>query len=267
MLAILEGKEARVVTNQEGSRLTPSVVAFNDAGECLVGQSARSQATVNPRRTIHSVKRFIGRKRHETSLDEAIVSYPLVGADDQPARIRINDRDFAPEEISALVLRKLKDAAEDYLGRPVHRAVVTVPAYFNDAQRQATKDAGAIAGLTIERIVNEPTAAALAYGLERRTNQRVVVFDLGGGTFDVTILRIRDGVFDVLSTCGDTRLGGDDFDMRIVDHLAAQFQAANGVDPRSDVYAFQRMREAAEAAKRELSSQSAAHVNLAVPYG
>jgi molecular chaperone DnaK len=262
VLAILEGKEAKVVTNQEGSRLTPSVVAFNDAGECLVGQSARSQATVNPRRTIHSVKRFIGRKRHETSLDEAIVSYPLVGADDQPARIRINERDFAPEEISALVLRKLKDAAEDYLGRPVNRAVVTVPAYFNDAQRQATKDAGAIAGLTIERIVNEPTAAALAYGLERRTNQRVVVFDLGGGTFDVTVLRIRDGVFDVLSTCGDTRLGGDDFDMRIVDHLAAQFQATNGVDPRSDVYAFQRMREAAEAAKRELSSQSAAHVNL-----
>jgi molecular chaperone DnaK len=262
VVAILEGKEAKVLSNQEGSRLTPSVVAFNDAGECLVGQSARSQATVNPKRTIHSVKRFIGRQRHESSLDEGIVSYPLVGGDAQAVRIQINDKQFAPEEISALVLRKLKDAAEDYLGHPVRRAIITAPAYFNDAQRQATKDAGAIAGLHVERIINEPTAAALAYGLERRTNQRVVVFDLGGGTFDVTILRIRDGVFDVLSTCGDTRLGGDDFDMRIVDHLSAQFLAAHGIDPRTDAYAFQRMREAAESAKRELSNQSSAHVNL-----
>ena len=262
VVAILEGREAKVLTNQEGSRLTPSVVAFNDAGDCLVGQSARSQATVNPKRTIHSVKRFIGRKRHETSVDEGIVSYQLEGADDRPARIQINDRQFAPEEISALVLRKLKDAAEDYLGQPVRRAIITVPAYFNDSQRQATKDAGAIAGLTVERIINEPTAAALAYGLERRANERIAVFDLGGGTFDVTILRIRDGVFDVLSTCGDTRLGGDDFDIRIVDHFSTQFQAQHGLDPRKDAYAFQRMREAAEAAKRELSNQSAAHINL-----
>jgi molecular chaperone DnaK len=262
VVAILEGKEPKVLANQEGSRLTPSVVAFNDAGECLVGQSARSQATVNPKRTINSVKRFIGRQRHETSLDEQIVSYPLVGSDGQPVRVRINDKDFSPEEISALVLRKLKDAAEDYLGHPVTRAVITVPAYFNDAQRQATKDAGVIAGLTVERIVNEPTAAALAYGLEKKTNQRIVVFDLGGGTFDVTILRIRDGVFDVLSTCGDTRLGGDDFDMRIVEKMSETFQAQHAVDPRKDAYAFQRMREAAEAAKRELSSQTSAQVNL-----
>jgi molecular chaperone DnaK len=262
VVAILDGKEPKVLTNQEGSRLTPSVVAFNDAGDCLVGQSARSQATVNPKRTVNSVKRFIGRQRHETSLDEQIVSYPIVGNDDQPVRIHINDKDFAPEEISALVLRKLKDAAEDYLGQPVRRAVITVPAYFNDAQRQATKDAGAIAGFVVERIVNEPTAAALAYGLERAVNQRIVVFDLGGGTFDVTILRIRDGVFDVLSTCGDTRLGGDDFDMRIVDKLAEHFQAQHAIDPRTDAYAFQRLREVAESAKRELSSQTTAQINL-----
>jgi molecular chaperone DnaK len=262
VVAVIEGTDPRVLTNQEGSRLTPSVVAFTDKGDRLIGQAARSQATVNPTRTVFSVKRFMGRRRSETVGDEDLVPYALLGEGEQPVRLRVGEKEFSPPEISAMVLRKLKEAAEDYYGQTVTRAVITVPAYFNDSQRQATKDAGAIAGLKVERIVNEPTAAALAFGLERRGNLRVAVFDLGGGTFDITILRIRDGVFDVLATNGDTRLGGDDFDEEIVHHLATEFEAQHHIDPRTDPLAHQRLREAAECAKKELSSQTQTHINL-----
>ncbi|HVJ81980.1 MAG TPA: molecular chaperone DnaK, partial [Planctomycetia bacterium] len=254
--------DAKVLANQEGHRLTPSVVAFAENGDRLVGQAARGQAAINPRRTVASVKRIMGIRRSEADGIEKLVSYEIVGAPNEMARIRVDDHEYAPAEISALVLRKLKEAAEEYLGRPVRRAVITVPAYFNDGQRQATKDAGAIAGLTVERIVNEPTAAALAFGLEKRVDQRIVVFDLGGGTLDVSLLRIRDGIFDVLSTCGDTRLGGDDFDRAIVDWLAADFVSRYSLDPRKDPLALQRMLDAAESAKRELVNQAQTQINL-----
>ncbi|MGL4464220.1 MAG: Hsp70 family protein, partial [Planctomycetia bacterium] len=213
VVAVVEGKDARVIIDQEGNRLVPSVVAFNDNNLRLVGVPAKRNATSNPRRTLFSVKRFIGRRGSEVVEEIRRVPYAVVGGPEEFVRIRIDSKTYSPPEISAVVLQKLKEAAEEYLGHAVSKAVVTVPAYFNDSQRQATKDAGEIAGLEVVRIINEPTAAALAYGLERRRNETIVVFDLGGGTFDITVMRIRDGLFDVLATNGDTRLGGDDFDL------------------------------------------------------
>lgn len=262
VVAVLEGKEPRVLSNQEGSHLTPSVVAFTQAGDRLVGEPAKRQAAMNPQRTIFSIKRFMGRRHKEVGQEEKQVPYTIVGQDDEWVRLDIDGKQMTPPEVSALILRKLKEAAEDFLGHPVHRAVITVPAYFNDAQRQATKDAGYIAGLEVLRMINEPTAAALAYGLDKRKNQRIAVFDLGGGTFDITIMRTRDGVFDVLSTNGDTHLGGDDFDHELVKYLAKQFEDEHGFDPRRDRAALGRLQEAAEKAKRELSSQIQTEVNL-----
>ncbi|MFE6273456.1 molecular chaperone DnaK [Streptomyces goshikiensis] len=262
VIAVWEGGEPSVVPNSEGNRTTPSVVGFTDTGERLVGQLARRQAILNPKGTIYSAKRFIGRHFDEISDEARAVAYDVVEGDGGAARFKVRDKLYAPEEISAQVLRKLTDDASKQLGERVTEAVITVPAYFNDAQRTATKDAGRIAGLEVLRIINEPTAAALAYGVDKKEHETVLVFDLGGGTFDVSILDVGDGVVEVRSTAGDSHLGGDDFDRRLVDHLADDFQKENGIDLRQDAQALQRLFEAAEKAKTELSSVTQTQVSL-----
>jgi molecular chaperone DnaK len=262
VISAWEGGQADVITNAEGTRTTPSVVAFTEDGERLVGQLARRQAILNPKGTISSVKRFIGRKFAEVEQEAGQVPYDVVPDENGNARIKVRGKLYAPEEISAMILRKLADDAGRNLGEKVTEVVITVPAYFNDAQRTATKDAGRIAGLEVLRIINEPTAAALAYGLDKKKHETVLVYDLGGGTFDVSLLDVGDGVVEVRSTAGDTHLGGDDFDRRIVDHLADQFQKENGIDLRADPQALQRLFEAAEKAKVELSSVTQTQVNL-----
>ena len=262
VIAVWEGGEARVIPNAEGARTTPSVVAYTDTGERLVGQLARRQAILNPKGTITSAKRFIGRHYDEITDEAKAVSFDVVADDNGVARFQVQGKKVAPEEVSALVLRKLVDDAAKQLGEKVTEAVITVPAYFNDAQRTATKDAGKIAGLEVLRIINEPTAAALAYGIDKRQHETVLVFDLGGGTFDVSLLDVGDGVVEVRSTAGDTHLGGDDFDRRLVDYLADDFQKEAGIDLRSDAQALQRLFEAAEKAKVELSSVTQTQVNL-----
>ncbi|MFJ8142846.1 molecular chaperone DnaK [Streptomyces sp. NPDC096013] len=262
VIAVWEGGESTVVPNSEGNRTTPSVVAFTDTGERLVGQLARRQAILNPKGTIYSAKRFIGRHFDEVSEEAKAVTYDVVEGDGGAARFKVRDKLYAPEEISAQVLRKLADDASKQLGEKVTEAVITVPAYFNDAQRTATKDAGRIAGLEVLRIINEPTAAALAYGMDKKEHETVLVFDLGGGTFDVSILDVGDGVVEVRSTAGDSHLGGDDFDRRLVDQLADGFQQENGIDLRQDPQALQRLFEAAEKAKTELSSVTQTQISL-----
>ncbi|MFF5111866.1 molecular chaperone DnaK [Streptosporangium sp. NPDC000509] len=262
VIATMEGDKPTVIPNSEGARTTPSVVAFTDNGERLVGQLARRQAILNPKGTIYSAKRFMGRRHEEVSSELNAVSFDVVPGPEGAVRFKIHEKSYAPEEIAAAVLRKLVDDASKFLGEKVTEAVITVPAYFNDSQRQATKDAGKIAGLEVLRIINEPTAAALAYGLDRKESETVLVFDLGGGTFDVSILAIGDGVVEVRSTAGDTHLGGDDFDRRVVDYLADEFQRDNGIDLRQDPQALQRLFEAAEKAKVELSAVSQTQVSL-----
>jgi len=262
VIATVEGGHPTVIPNAEGSRTTPSVVAFTDQGERLVGQLARRQAILNPKGTIYSAKRFIGRRHDEVTSEMKAVSFDVVAGPDDAVRFDVRGKLYAPEEISALVLRKLVEDASKFLGEKITEAVVTVPAYFNDAQRHATRDAGRIAGLEVLRIINEPTAAALAYGLDKRENETVLVFDLGGGTFDVSILTVGEGVVEVLSTSGDGHLGGDDFDRRLVDHLADEFQREQGIDLRQDPHALQRLFEAAEKAKIELSSVTQTQINL-----
>ena len=262
-VAVMEGNEPVVIPNSEGGRTTPSVIGFAKNGDRLVGQPAKRQAVTNPTNTVFSVKRFMGRKYDEVGTEIAEVPYNVISGDNGSARIKINDRVYSPPEVSAMVLQKMKKTAEDYLGQEVTEAVVTVPAYFNDAQRQATKDAGEIAGLTVKRIINEPTAAALSYGLDKKNKEQIVaVYDLGGGTFDISILQLGDGVFEVKSTNGDTHLGGDDLDQRIIDYLAEEFQKQEGIDLRKDPMALQRLKEGAEKAKIELSSTSQTDVNL-----
>lgn len=262
VVAVMEGKDVKVIPNPEGNRLTPSVVAFTDGGETLVGEPARRQAVTNPTRTVASIKRFMGRRHAEVASEEKMVPYKVAGSSDEYVKVEIDGKKYTPPEISAMTLRKLKESAEAYLGHKVNKAVITVPAYFNDAQRQATKDAGQIAGLEVMRIINEPTAASLAYGLDKNVNQKIVVFDLGGGTFDVSCLEVADGVFRVMSTNGDTHLGGDDFDKVLIDHVADQFKSEQGIDLRKDAMALQRLQEACEKAKRELSSAQATDINL-----
>ncbi len=261
VVSVMEGGEPVVITNLEGSRLTPSVVAFQ--GETrLVGAPAKRQAVTNPTRTVASIKRFMGRRHREVSSEEKLVAYKLTGAADDLVKVALDGKEYTPPQISAMVLAHLKEAAEAYLGEKVSRAVITVPAYFNDSQRQATKDAGTIAGLEVERIINEPTAATLAYGLDKKKSGKVAVYDLGGGTFDVSILEIGDGVFEVLATNGDTHLGGDDFDEALINHVAGEFQKQSGIDVRKDPMALQRLKEACEKAKIELSSATQTDVNL-----
>ena len=262
VVAVMEGGEPHVIPNQEGSRLTPSVVAFAKDGEILVGQVARRQAITNPENTVFSIKRFMGRRYEEVQEEIKKVPYKVVKAPNGDVRIDIRGKLYSPPEISAVILRKLREAAEAHLGEKVTQAVITVPAYFNDSQRQATKDAGAIAGLEVLRIINEPTAAALAYGLDKKTDEQIAVYDLGGGTFDISILEIGQGVFEVKATNGDTHLGGDDFDQRIIDWIADEFKKQNGIDLRGDRMALQRLKEAAEKAKIELSSTLQTEVNL-----
>lgn len=270
VVAVMEGSEVKVIPNAEGNRLTPSVVAYTDKDEVIVGEPARRQAVTNPRRTVSSVKRFMGRRHAEVESEEKMVPYAVVGGSGEYVKIGIGDKQFTPQEISAKVLRKLKEAAESYLGHRVSKAVITVPAYFNDAQRQATKDAGQIAGLEVARIINEPTAAALAYGLDKQRDHKIAVFDLGGGTFDVSILEVAstgDGdsqskVFEVISTSGDTHLGGDDFDEALVHYVADDFKKTYGIDLRKDPMSLQRLQEACEKAKKELSSVPETDLNL-----
>ena len=262
VVAVMEGGKPTVIINSEGSRLTPSVVGFTKSGERLVGQLAKRQAVLNPENTIYSAKRFIGRRYSEVQSEIKNVPYRVVSGPNDAVRFLINGKEYSPEEISAQVLRRLTDDAGKYLGEKVTDAVITVPAYFNDAQRQATKDAGKIAGLNVLRIINEPTAAALAYGLDKKKNERILVFDLGGGTFDVSILDVGDGVFEVRATSGDTHLGGDDFDKRLVDYIAEEFQRNQGIDLRKDRQALQRLTEAAEKAKIELSNTVETTVSL-----
>jgi len=262
VVAVMEGSAPKVLINSSGSRLTPSVVGFTDKGERLVGQIARHQQVTNPENTVFSIKRFMGRRHHEVSAEEKIVPYKITGASDELVKVGVRGKQYTPPEVSAMILQDLKKTAEDYLGETVTKAVITVPAYFNDSQRQATKDAGKIAGLEVERIINEPTAAALAYGLEKKRNEKVAIFDFGGGTFDISILDIGDNVFEVLSTNGDTHLGGDDLDAVLINYLADQFKKTEGIDLRSDPMAHQRLKEAAEKAKCELSTQVEATVNL-----
>jgi len=262
VVAVMEGSAPKVLVNSSGSRLTPSVVGFTDKGERLVGQIARHQQVTNPENTVFSIKRFMGRRHNEVSSEEKIVPYKITGAADELVKVDVRGKEYTPPEISAMILQDLKKTAEDYLGEKVTNAVITVPAYFNDSQRQATKDAGKIAGLEVERIINEPTAAALAYGLEKKKNEKVAVFDFGGGTFDISILDIGDNVFEVLSTNGDTHLGGDDLDAVLINHLADEFKKTEGIDLRADPMAHQRLKEAAEKAKCELSTQVESTVNL-----
>ncbi len=262
VVAVMEGSAPKVLINSSGSRLTPSVVGFTDKGERLVGQIARHQQVTNPENTVFSIKRFMGRRHNEVSSEEKIVPYKITGASEELVKVDIRGKEYTPPEISAMILQDLKKTAEDYLGETVTSAVITVPAYFNDSQRQATKDAGKIAGLEVERIINEPTAAALAYGLEKKKNEKVAIFDFGGGTFDISILDIGDNVFEVLSTNGDTHLGGDDLDAILINYLADEFKKKEGIDLRDDPMAHQRLKEAAEKAKCELSTQLESTVNL-----
>jgi molecular chaperone DnaK len=262
VVAVMEGGQPKVLINASGARTTPSVVGFTEKGERLVGQPARHQQVTNPKNTVFSIKRFMGRRHDEVESEEKLVPYTVVGGPADLVKVDVRGKQYTPPEISAMILQELKKVAEDYLGEKVDRAVITVPAYFNDSQRQATKDAGEIAGLKVERIINEPTAAALAYGLEKKKNARIAVFDLGGGTFDVSILDVGDGVFEVLSTNGDGHLGGDDFDQRLIDFIAEEFRKKEGIDVRKDAMALQRLKEAAEKAKIELSSQMETAVNL-----
>ncbi len=278
VVAVMEGGEVTVIPNQEGNRVTPSVVAFTDKGEVLVGDAAKRQAITNPKRTIYSIKRFMGRRHNEVADEEKLVPYTIVGGPEEPVKIDIKGKLYAPPEISAFILRKLKEAAEAHLGQKVRKAVVTVPAYFNDAQRQATMDAAHIAGFDIDweiedpqtakkarqrmRMINEPTAASLAYGLDKKKEEKIAVFDLGGGTFDISILDVGDGVFEVKSVNGDTHLGGDDFDQVLMDYVAEEFRKENGIDLRKDQMALQRLKEAAERAKKDLSQQATTDINL-----
>ena len=263
-VAVMDGKDARVIENAEGARTTPSMVAFADAEERLVGQAAKRQAVTNPEKTLFAIKRLIGRRHDDAATKKftELVPYEIAASGNGDAWVRVDEEDYSPSQISSFVLRKLKEDAEAFLGETVEQAVITVPAYFNDSQRQATKDAGKIAGLEVLRIINEPTAAALAYGLDRRESGQIVVYDLGGGTFDVSILEVGDGVFEVKSTNGDTFLGGEDFDHQIIEHLAEEFKASDGIDLRNDKLALQRLKEAAEKAKIELSSAVQTDVNL-----
>ncbi len=261
-VAVMEGGSPKVLINSSGSRITPSVVGFTDKGERLVGQPAKHQQVTNPTNTIFSIKRFMGRRHSEVESEEKLIPYTIMGGPDAFVNVKVNQGEFTPQQVSAFILQDLKKTAEDYLGEKVDRAVITVPAYFNDAQRQATKDAGEIAGLKVERIINEPTAAALAYGLDKKKNQKIAVFDLGGGTFDVSILDIGDGVFEVLSTNGDTHLGGDDWDQMLIDFIAEEFRKKEGIDLRKDAMALQRLKEAAEKSKIELSTMQETTVNL-----
>ncbi|MGI9366953.1 MAG: molecular chaperone DnaK [Rhizobiaceae bacterium] len=263
-VAVMDGKTAKVIENAEGARTTPSMVAFTDDGERLVGQPAKRQAVTNPENTLFAVKRLIGRRFEDKAVkkDQKLVPYSIVNGDNGDAWVKVNDDKYSPSQISAMILQKMKETAEAYLGEKVEQAVITVPAYFNDAQRQATKDAGKIAGLEVLRIINEPTAAALSYGMEKNDGKTIAVYDLGGGTFDVSILEIGDGVFEVKSTNGDTFLGGEDFDMKLVDYLADEFKKDQGVDLKQDKLALQRLKEAAEKAKIELSSSAQTEVNL-----
>jgi len=263
VVAIMEGGEPRVIVNAEGHRLTPSVVAFTESGERLVGQAAKRQAVTNAKNTIYSIKRFMGRRHSEVDQEEKLVSYKVVGAPSELVKVEVRGKSYTPPEISAVVLQALKKAAEDYLGKPVKDAVITVPAYFNDSQRQATKDAGTIAGLNVKRILNEPTAAALAFGIDKKRTGKIAVFDLGGGTFDISILEIgKEGVFEVLATSGDTHLGGDDFDHALLNWVADEFKRETGIDLRQDTMALHRVREACEKAKCELSSAMQTEINL-----
>jgi len=262
VVAVMEGGEPIVITNLEGARTTPSVVAFTSDGSRLVGAPAKRQAVTNPRRTVASIKRFMGRRHHEVHTDEKMVAYKLVGGPEDLVKVDVDGKQHSPPEISSYVLAYLKEAAEAYLGEKVERAVITVPAYFNDSQRQATKDAGAIAGLTVERIINEPTAATLAFGLDKKKEGRIAVYDFGGGTFDISVLEVGDGVFEVLATNGDTRLGGDDLDEVLIRHVATEFQKSSGIDVRQDPMALQRLKEACEKAKIELSSGTTTDINL-----
>src|SRR6056297_1663218 len=255
-VAIMEGGEPVVIANSEGSRTTPSMVAFTESGERLVGQQAKRQAVTNPENTLFAIKRLIGRKYDSDAVqkDIKISPFKIIKAENGDAWVEVRDKKYSAPEISAMVLQKMKQTAEDYLGEKVTDAVITVPAYFNDSQRQATKDAGKIAGLNVLRIINEPTAASLAYGLDKKADEKIAVFDLGGGTFDISILEIGDGVFEVKATNGDTHLGGDDFDLRVIDYLADEFKKESGIDVRNDKMALQRLKEGAEKAKMELST-------------
>ncbi|MBK5565698.1 molecular chaperone DnaK [Ensifer sp. SSB1] len=263
-VAVMDGKDAKVIENAEGARTTPSMVAFSDDGERLVGQPAKRQAVTNPENTLFAIKRLIGRTFQDptTQKDKDMVPYKITKADNGDAWVEAHGKDYSPSQISAMILQKMKETAESYLGEKVEKAVITVPAYFNDAQRQATKDAGKIAGLEVLRIINEPTAAALAYGLDKKDGKTIAVYDLGGGTFDISVLEIGDGVFEVKSTNGDTFLGGEDFDMRLVEYLAGEFKKEQGIDLKNDKLALQRLKEAAEKAKIELSSSQQTEINL-----
>jgi len=268
VVSIMEGSEPKVIANAEGNRLTPSVVAYTDKGETLVGEPAKRQAVTNPTRTVYSVKRFMGRRHSEVETEEKMVPYKVIGGANEYVKIKAGEQEVTPQEVSAKILRKLKEAAESYLGHKVNKAVITVPAYFNDAQRQATKDAGQIAGLEVARIINEPTAAAMAYGLDKKKEEKIAVFDLGGGTFDVSVLQVAGGgdgetkVFEVISTNGDTHLGGDDFDEELIKYVAEEFRKEHGVDLRKEPMALQRLQEACEKAKKELSSLPQTDINL-----
>ena len=262
VVSVMEGGEPKVIANLEGNRITPSVVAFTDKGEIVVGEPAKRQAVTNPRNTIYSIKRFMGRRHDEVQQEEKIVPYEIIGGQNDYVKVQAGGKTYTPPEISAMVLRKLKEAAESYLGHKINQAVITVPAYFNDAQRQATKDAGQIAGLEVSRIINEPTAAALAYGLEKKSEEKIAVFDLGGGTFDISILEVGDELIEVLSSNGDGHLGGDDFDEELINFIADRFKGEQGIDLRTDAMALQRLREAAEKAKKELSSSQTTDINL-----
>ncbi|MGP1272383.1 MAG: molecular chaperone DnaK [Phycisphaerales bacterium] len=263
VVAVMEGGSPKVLINSSGNRTTPSVVAFTDKGERLIGQPAKHQQVTNPKNTVYSIKRFMGRRASEVTEEEKNVPYEVIhGGNGEFVTVKVKDKEYTPQQISAFVLQELKKVAEDYLGETVDRAVITVPAYFNDSQRQATKDAGEIAGLKVERIINEPTAAALAYGLDKKSNEKIAVFDLGGGTFDISILDVGDGVFEVLSTNGDTHLGGDDWDQQLINHLAGEFKKQEGIDLSKDAMAMQRLKEAAEKAKVELSTMQETTINL-----
>src|ERR1044071_1386149 len=262
VVAVMEGGEAKVIPNAEGNRTTPSVVAFAKSGERLVGQVAKRQSITNPKNTIFSIKRFMGRKHNEVSEEMKMVPYTIERAENGDVRVAVEGKKYSPPEISAMILGKLKQAAEDYLGEKVDRAVITVPAYFNDSQRQATKDAGRIAGLTVDRRVNEPTAAALAYGLDKKKDQTIAVYDFGGGTFDISILEVGEGVVEVKATNGDTHLGGDNIDQKLIDWIIEEFKKDQGIDLSSDKMALQRLKEASEKAKIELSSTMETEINL-----
>ncbi|MDA8417771.1 MAG: Hsp70 family protein, partial [Desulfobacteraceae bacterium] len=263
-VAIMEGGDPKVITNSEGNRTTPSIVGFSSNGERLVGQVAKRQAVTNPTKTLFAIKRLIGRKFNDREVAKSIELSPfkIIKGSQGDAEVEVDGKKYTAAEVSAMVLGKMKQTAEEYLGEPVTEAVITVPAYFNDSQRQATKDAGRIAGLDVKRIINEPTAAALAYGLDKKHEEKIAVFDLGGGTFDISVLELGDGVFEVKSTNGDTFLGGEDFDMRVVNWLADEFKRDNGIDLRSDNMALQRLKEAAEKAKMELSTTMETDINL-----